>query len=226
MENMSIYNKFRKPPKSALKEIRAGRLKGKTDINPQWRYEAMTEMFGPHGIGWWYTVDKKWNEVHEGEVLAFVDITLYYVYDGIESKGCPGSGGSHLVTNERNGIHVSDEGYKMAETDALSTAMKKIGIAGDIYAGLWDGSKYKDETPAPQPQNNQPASKNKSKFSDIQELRVKIEQGVKLNKLSDDAKKELFDQHLNKPLDTCTDIEAMTGLLNFLRQIYKEANNA
>ena len=42
----------------------------------------------------------------------------------------------------------------MAVTDAFSTALKMIGVAADIYADKWDGSKYKDEpaTP-PQPQS-------------------------------------------------------------------------
>ena len=33
----------------------------------------------------------------------------------------------------------------MAITHALSTAMKMLGMAADIYAGMWDGSKYKQE---------------------------------------------------------------------------------
>jgi hypothetical protein len=40
-------------------------------------------------------------------------------------------------------MHSNDEGYKMAITDALSVAMKSLGVAADIYMGLWDGSKYK-----------------------------------------------------------------------------------
>ena len=38
----------------------------------------------------------------------------------------------------------------MAVTDAFSTSLKMIGVAADIYAGRWDGSKYKDE-PAENP---------------------------------------------------------------------------
>ena len=37
----------------------------------------------------------------------------------------------------------------MAVTDAFSTSLKMIGVAADIYAGRWDGSKYNE-----QPQNN------------------------------------------------------------------------
>ena len=33
----------------------------------------------------------------------------------------------------------------MAITDALSVAMKMIGVAADIYAGRWDGSRYNEQ---------------------------------------------------------------------------------
>ena len=32
----------------------------------------------------------------------------------------------------------------MAVTDALSTALKMLGVAADIYSGRWDGSKFRD----------------------------------------------------------------------------------
>ena len=40
-----------------------------------------------------------------------------------------------LVTKERDGLRTNDEGFKMATTDALSVAMKMLGVAADIYAG-------------------------------------------------------------------------------------------
>ena len=40
---ISIYESLARPPKDALKEIGGGKLKGLTDINPQWRYKVMTE---------------------------------------------------------------------------------------------------------------------------------------------------------------------------------------
>ena len=40
--------------------------------------------------------------------------------------------------------HASD---CAAVTDAFSTALKMLGVAADIYAGRWDGSKYKESLP-------------------------------------------------------------------------------
>lgn len=40
------YTAVSNPPKDALKEIEFGALRGKSDINPQWKIEAMTENMG------------------------------------------------------------------------------------------------------------------------------------------------------------------------------------
>ena len=141
--NKDIWNKLSKPPASALKKIGGGRLSGMTDINPQWRYEAMTEVFGVCGVGWMFTIDKTWREPgYMDEVFAFAQVSVYVKQGGEWSGAIQGQGGSKLVVQEKGGIHCSDEGYKMAITDALGTAMKMLGVAAEIYAGRWDGSKY------------------------------------------------------------------------------------
>ena len=43
MENLGIYERVRQVPEAAKRSIQAGRLKGKTDINPMWRIKALTE---------------------------------------------------------------------------------------------------------------------------------------------------------------------------------------
>ena len=45
MDNMEIYEKVRSVPENAKRKIEAGRLKGKTDINPMWRIKTLTEQF-------------------------------------------------------------------------------------------------------------------------------------------------------------------------------------
>jgi len=146
MNNLEIWSRVSKPPAHALKQIGAGRLKGMTDVNPQWRIKAITESFGMAGVGWYYEIVKTWTEPGaSGEVMAFVHIHLH-VKDG-ESWSMPivGVGGSALIAKESSGLRANDEAYKMALTDALSVAMKQLGVASSIYEGLWDGSKYKDE---------------------------------------------------------------------------------
>lgn len=141
MEKMDIYNRVRSVPDEAKKAISAGRLKGMTDINPMWRIKKLTEEFGPCGIGWWTKVTDRWKETVGDETCAFVDLELYIKVGDEWSRPITGSGGSKLATKERSGVYVSDECYKMAETDALSVACKKLGIGADVYFSA-DRTKY------------------------------------------------------------------------------------
>lgn len=141
-----IYQKFKMPPKDALKAIGAGRLKGMTDINPQWRIECLTELFGLCGEGWYVkTISQEVIPGADGESMVKVDIELYYKTSrGEWSMPIQASGGSMFISQEKSGLHTSDEAFKMAYTDALSVACKMIGIGGDIYRGLFN-TKYTDQ---------------------------------------------------------------------------------
>ena len=131
--NLRYYEQLRNCPETALRTIQAGRLKGKSDINPVWRIKAMTEAFGPCGIGWRYEVTRQWELTFGQEVKAFVNVDLFIKVDGEWSEAIPGTGGATLVEVGRQGLYVNDEGYKMALTDALSVAMKSLGVAADVY---------------------------------------------------------------------------------------------
>lgn len=146
--NLRIWAAVKQPPPRALKQIGGGRLKGKTDINPQWRMEVMTASFGPCGVGWKYSIDKLWTEPGDGgQVFAFALVSLFWKEGEQWSEAIPGIGGSMLITAETKALYSSDEAFKMAVTDALSVAFKALGVAADIYAGLWDGTKYKSTEP-------------------------------------------------------------------------------
>ena len=148
--NMRIYDAVRSVPEEAKRAITAGRLKGKTDINPMWRIKALTELFGPCGDGWGYTIDRLWiEEGAKGEKCAFAMISLWYKReDGTRSEPVIGIGGNMMVANEKNGLYTSDECYKMALTDAISVACKALGFGADVYWSA-DRTKY---TPPQEPQ--------------------------------------------------------------------------
>lgn len=156
MDNMELYNAFREVPGNAQKRISGGRLKGMTDINPMWRIQALTEQFGPCGIGWRYEITNKTLQPGaNGEIAAFVDIMLYYVdkTTGEISAGVPGTGGSMFVTKEKNGMYTSDECFKMALTDAISVAAKALGVGADVY---WQAGRTKYSNPEPSQQTTLP----------------------------------------------------------------------
>lgn len=134
MGNLDIYNKTRKVPDKAKKQIAAGRLRGMTNINPMWRIKTLTEEFGPCGIGWRLEItDKSVITGSDGQKVAVMDINLYIKKDGEWSMAIPGTGGAMLVANEKNGPYTSDEAFKMAYTDALSVCCKLLGVGADVY---------------------------------------------------------------------------------------------
>lgn len=164
MENMTIYDAFRSVPETAKKAITAGRLKGKTDINPMWRIKRLTEQFGPCGIGWYYKPVRKWMETHGDEIAAFVDIELYVKIGGEWSMPIAGTGGSMFAARQKDGVYVSDECYKMATTDAISVTCKQLGVGADVY---WDAdrTKYDDpEAPTTMQQAETPVDKQRAEL--------------------------------------------------------------
>ena len=176
MNNLELYNKFSPVPKDAQKEIKAGRLKGMTDINPMWRIKMLTEEFGICGIGWKYVItDKRIMEGANGVVCAFVDIDLFVKVDGVWSEAIAGTGGSTFVAKENSGLYTSDECFKMALTDAISVACKALGMGANVY---WqqNGSKYDVTPPAP------PAPPKPVELTPRQKLIAKLkEKGIDIN---------------------------------------------
>ena len=169
MDNLNIYNSVANVPDNAKKTIQAGRIKGMTDINPMWRIKTLTEQFGVVGYGWKYVItDKRIIEGADGVVCAFVDIDLFVKIDGEWSEAIQGTGGSQLVSVERNGKYTNDECFKMALTDAISVACKSLGIGANVY---WAGGGSKYDTPpkqdppkqAPSPTKKTPPKQDKPK---------------------------------------------------------------
>lgn len=161
--NMDIYNKVKDTPKEARKPILAGRQKGKTNINPMWRIQKLTEVFGPCGIGWWYEIVDRWLETApNGEIKCFVTINLFFEYEGKISRPIPGTGGNSFSSHEKSADYVSDECYKMALTDAISVACKALGMSADIYLAEGE-TKYSGENQPtkPDPRNNMIAQLDK-----------------------------------------------------------------
>ena len=157
--NMRIYDAVRAVPPEAIKPIAAGRLKGKSDINPMWRIKVLTEQFGPCGDGWYTEGVRYWTIVQEKslEMAVFCELQLHTKGENGWSAPIYGIGGNTVIAAEKNGLYLDDEAYKKAYTDALSVACKALGIGADVY---WneDRTKYGDKT-EPDASKPEPVSK-------------------------------------------------------------------
>lgn len=149
-ENLAIYNQVRSVPEDALTPITGGPMKGKSNISPQWRIQMLTELFGPCGLGWKVEQVSRWTETSsQGEVAVFCEVNLYVKRDGEWSQPIFGQGGNMLVRRsiewvngqQVQSIHIDDEAYKKAYTDAVSVACKALGFAADVYYAQ-DETKY------------------------------------------------------------------------------------
>ena len=143
--NLEIYLRAAEVPAEAQKPIKGGKLKDMTDINPMWRIKTLTEIFGPCGIGWYTKILERWTERDANESAAWVRIEMFVKIPGTNEWSAPieGIGGSKQC-GKSQGDGINDEAFKMAETDAISVACKKLGFGANIYWAK-DRTKYSQE---------------------------------------------------------------------------------
>lgn len=124
MNNMQYYSAARSVPPGALKPIKSGAYgaAGLSDINPQWRIERMTELFGPCGIGWDFTP-----EIWTDNGVCYAHVTVTYRYNDGWSKPVHGYGGTKIGNKDDSDL------IKSTVTDALGNAMRYIGIGADVW---------------------------------------------------------------------------------------------
>ena len=146
-ETLTLWNTLKRTDPRATKPFtRSGGFRG-TQIDPAWRLERMTEVFGPVGRGWGYE-QVEWTIV---ERMVFVCVKLWYrdPASGEVLWTGPQWGGTEIVRRRRDGAEApDDECFKMSVTDALGKCMLQIGLAADIYLGQFDDSKYREESEA------------------------------------------------------------------------------
>ena len=240
-KTVRFYHRFMTTPKDAQKSFNNGSFSG-TDINPMWRIQALTEVFGPTGFGWW-TNNVRYDFVESPEtkeVHVFCELDLY-VKDpetGEVSQPIYGIGGNTYIKQWKSGAKASDEAKKMAYTDALGIACKALGIGHDIWYSN-DRTKYtmySDDQPAkpktepkietkaepkaeakaePKPEPKQEETHTLDTATLIDEIRQKLDEiGSSMNK----EDKIKFASENIKPIigsynyQSCTDIVKLTAL--------------
>lgn len=131
------------------KQFQRGGFRG-TATRPIWNEMRLTEHFGPCGLGWGFrkpgftltpTVD--------GQHLVICLLECWYADGDGNPASLWGIGGDTILKMNRDGkVSSDDESYKKAFTDALGNAFKHIGVNADIHMGMFDDSKYVNETRA------------------------------------------------------------------------------
>lgn len=128
----------RTDPKHTSRFKRAGGFQG-TAIRPIYSIHRMTEEFGPCGRGWGVN-QPSFQVVPAGdETLVYCTVSIWH---GARDQVVYGVGGDKVVAKFKSGPHSDDEAFKKAFTDAITNALKMIGVGADVHMGLFDDSKY------------------------------------------------------------------------------------
>jgi hypothetical protein len=143
-ENTKLWDNLGRTDPAHTKQFKRGGGFSGTAIKPMWSYRRMTEEFGPCGLGW--GVGEPAFQVvpgPEGEVLVYCTASVWYTYaPGERQRTVYGVGGDKVVNKFSSGLKSDDEAFKKAFTDAVTNALKLIGVGADVHMGMFDDNKY------------------------------------------------------------------------------------
>jgi hypothetical protein len=186
MSNLDLWNKLGKTdPEHTKSFTRGGGFKG-TAVKPIYTDHKMTEQFGPCGVGWGITEPRyEVVQASEGQVAVYCWLSVWYVQDGKRSEPVPGIGGDMVVIKQSSGLRTNDEAFKAAATDAISNAMKHIGMSADVHMGRFDDHKYVQEMKDEAKAAAAPAKQPKAAVPTITPLPAGLEPKPETNPLAD-----------------------------------------
>lgn len=159
-ENMRIWAQVEKTDPDMTKSYTGmGGFKG-TAIKPTYLMKKATEVFGPCGEGWGWTVlvdrideggpiqapTKEWPDAPTiNAKLHTLQVELWYI--GKEGKRCTVTQYGHtpFVLLQQGKVHTDWEVAKKSLTDAIGKCLQPLGFAADIHMGMWEDRDYVQE---------------------------------------------------------------------------------
>lgn len=156
-QNMSIWSQVEKTAPEATK---SAKVNGQqiTSISGQHMIKRATEVFGPVGIGWGWTVaEERFDQGGEirndkGEQIGHevghtIRVKLWFMQGDkrgeVEQYGC-----TPFTYKSKWGVTTDTEAPKKSLTDAVKKALAMLGFSADIFLGLYDDRDYVAEREA------------------------------------------------------------------------------
>ena len=149
IQPLEIWEKVCNSNKDDLKAVGYGQRKY-TCIDPQKQTKTATKLFGPIGIGWGIKDESR----YFNDSYIFYSAILWYRYKGVI--------GEVAICSE---CQIKTDCMKIAQTDALTKGLSRIGFNSDVFEGEWDGIKYIGE---PKKQAS-PTKKEKPQIKNVYE---------------------------------------------------------
>ncbi|MFT2211471.1 hypothetical protein ACLJYM_06250 [Rhizobium giardinii] len=140
-EKLDLWNRFADIDPKFTKPI-SGRDYGGTSPNPQYVIRCLTEMFGPVGKGFgWSVLAEDFKELG-GTYLHWCRIKFWWKdEDGTHGVEEYGQTKAAYVTSKGT-MRVDEDAPKKSLTDAIVKGASHVGIAANIFLGRWDDQKY------------------------------------------------------------------------------------
>jgi hypothetical protein len=156
-DNTRIWDQVNTTDPSATKNFTGmGGFKG-TAIKPTYLMRKATEIFGPCGEGWGWTVledrfdeggplqapTKEWPDAPRiNAKLHTLKIELWYLGKGGQKCTVQHYGHTPFVLLQQGKIITDWEAAKKSLTDAIGKCLQPLGFAADIHMGMFDDAAY------------------------------------------------------------------------------------
>jgi len=139
--NTALWDSVETTPPSKTKAITGKPYKG-TSPQPYYLIRKATEVFGPCGIGWGFTIiDERMEDGSPNVRVHIARVRVWYEWNGKRGE-VEHVGQTVFCGSNKNGPFTDEDAPKKSVTDALVKALSLIGFAGDIFSGRYDDSKY------------------------------------------------------------------------------------
>ena len=138
MSNLDLWNRVCKTDPSHTKQanVRGNKI---TAIAPQYQIMQATEQFGAYGSKWGFKEVSIDNSLMS---VGLVTFTGLFFYPSGEFQILSSIG----IYRDNAQTKIDDDFAKKVETDALTKALSKLGFSADVFMGLYDDSKYVEDT--------------------------------------------------------------------------------
>jgi hypothetical protein len=157
--NLKVWDQFEVTDTRFTKPMDTGA--GLTSINPEYQIKKFTEVFGPCGAGWGFTVKESFmvdgadmmNRAVKDDAGAPINfgpmkintvrLELWYL-EPLSNHRCviEGVGHTNFVSMTKYGPFTDGDYEKKSVTDALTKAMSMLGMGGDVRMGQFDNKEY------------------------------------------------------------------------------------
>lgn len=144
--NLDIWNKYADIDPKFTKKITGKPYQG-TSPSPQYIIKCLTDMFGPVGKGFGWTVEREEFQPLGEEILHWCRIRFWWT-DGDTIASFESYGQTKALMKTKSGLMSDEDAPKKSLTDAIVKAASQIGVAANIFLGRWDDQKYVAEVNA------------------------------------------------------------------------------